>query len=202
MDWLLQKKERDKLTLKNYLKRQPNPKVPITQVINDLGWTNYLVMNYGQALADDLAQLDQHELVSFDGARQHFIVRPGHSMLFDELRLQYLNRAPKYHLLMALLFGTFETVADFAVQHDFSTPYVRELLQELQQDLQPYHIQINDSFILIGNEKEVRYFFFRILFDYYTLQSNPLPAAAIEWAQTTWAYLKQPVPIQFHPPSA
>ncbi|WP_242461200.1 hypothetical protein [Weissella confusa] len=105
--------------------------VPIKQVINDLGWSKYLVMNYGQALADDLAQLDQHELVSFDGARQHFIVRPGHSMLFDELRLQYLNRAPKYHLLMALLFGTFETVADFAVQHDFSTPYVRELLQEL-----------------------------------------------------------------------
>jgi len=199
VDWLLQKKERDKLTLKNYLMRQPFPMVPIKQVINDLGWSKYLVMNYGQALADDLAQLDQHELVSFDGARQHFIVRPGHSMLFDELRLQYLNRAPKYHLLMALLFGTFETVADFAVQHDFSTPYVRELLQELQQDLQPYHIQINDSYILIGNEKEVRYFFFRILFDYYTLQSNPLPAAAIEWAQTTWAYLKTTSPNPISP---
>ena len=77
MDWLLQKKERDKLTLKNYLMRQPFPMVPIKQVINDLGWSKYLVMNYGQALADDLAQLDQHELVSFDGARQHFIVRPG-----------------------------------------------------------------------------------------------------------------------------
>lgn len=184
MEWLLHKKELDKLTLNKYLLEQPYTLVPVKQVINQLGWSKYLVMHYGQELIDDIERLSPNaqSYITFDASNQHFIVQSGHTISLHDPTLDYLNRSPKYHMLLALFLENFQSVEDFAAQHDFSTPYVRDELRELAEHLAQQHILVTDSFTLNGNEKDIRYFFFRILFDYYYQQANPLTPDAQNWA--------------------
>ncbi|TVV33731.1 hypothetical protein FO436_03590 [Weissella cibaria] len=54
MDWMLQKKEREKLWLNTYLLQQNTDTVAVKQVVKELGWSRYLVQSNGIDLVRDL----------------------------------------------------------------------------------------------------------------------------------------------------
>ena len=106
-------------------------------------------MHYGQELIDDIERLSPNAqsyitlTLATNTSSSNRVIQ-----LVSMTTLDYLNRSPKYHMLLALFLENFQSVEDFAAQHDFSTPYVRDELRELAEHLAQQHILVTDSFTL------------------------------------------------------
>ena len=93
MDWMLQKKEREKLWLNTYLLQQNTDTVAVKQVVKELGWSRYLVQSNGIDLVRDLQALqpDAPTLIAYDEHKKVFSINAALETAEHALRLHYLH---------------------------------------------------------------------------------------------------------------
>lgn len=179
MDWMLQKKEREKLWLNTYLLQQNTDTVAVKQVVKELGWSRYLVQSNGIDLVRDLQALqpDAPTLIAYDEHKKLFSINAALETAEHALRLHYLHQSLRNLFLNDLFFERLTSLEYFAERHNTSISTAREIKLYLAKNLAQFDISISDDLKLVGNERGVRQLGFQIVYHYYAAQEEPFPAA-------------------------
>jgi hypothetical protein len=172
MEWMLDKKDREKVQLMKLLFDDVNQEVSVRHIMAELGWSRYLTLDVVKKLADvlgevyDLRENDEPFLYLAEGDK---MVVFGHSrhINVDAVVLYMLRQSLTWQFMKELFLETITSYEDFAERNLTTVGTVRNIKAKLAERLHEQDIEISDDYKLIGEETNIRVFNFRLAQRYF-----------------------------------
>ncbi len=152
----LDKSDQRKIKLFRYLEEKPFLTENIETVIEELGFSQFLLDKAISELNNDFItyQLTEKFKLGIEG-NQVTLIETGQAT--SNLLTEILSRnSIEFSLLLEIFFENFESVNDYAVRNFISYPVIYRRLKELRKALKLFHVIISKKFSLVGKEKNIR----------------------------------------------
>ena len=177
MEWLLPKKNQERLSLHRYLNAQESNAVLIKDIMADLGWSRYMVLHNVETLRIDCQQIG-------DGNVPYLtLVDSNRALQIEQLQTisdaallgYYIRNSLRFDVLMDIFFEVAQSNETIAFRHSSSTTVARVTKVEVNDELAKYDIHISNDYQLVGDERNIRILLFEMLYTAYADQPSPFP---------------------------
>ncbi|WP_373383378.1 hypothetical protein ABZM74_000825 [Weissella confusa] len=177
MEWLLPKKDQERLSLHRYLNAQESDVVLIKGIMDSLGWSRYMVLQNVTMLRIDYQQIGDCNTSYLS------IVDSNRALQIEQLRTisdialmgYYIRKSLGFEVLMDIFFEVAHSNASIGFRHSSSTTIVRETKVKVNDELDKYGIHISNNYQLVGDERNVGVLLFEMLYTAYADQPSPFP---------------------------
>lgn len=178
MEWLLPKKDQERLALHRYLTSKSSLAVLIKDIMADLGWSRYMVLQNVETLRVDYQQVGDGNIVYLR------LVDSNRALQVDQLQTisdtallgEYIRNSLQFDVLMDIFLEVAQSNEMIALRHSSSTTVSRVTKVEVGEKLEKFGIQISDDYQLVGDERNIRILLFEALYTAYADQPTPFPA--------------------------
>ena len=178
MEWLLPKKDQERLALHRYLTSKSSHAVLIKDIMADLGWSRYMVLQNVETLRVDYQQVGDGNIVYLR------LVDSNRALQVDQLQTisdtallgEYIRNSLQFDVLMDIFLEVAQSNEMIALRHSSSTTVARVTKVEVGEELEKSGIQISDDYQLVGDERNIRILLFEALYTAYADQPTPFPA--------------------------
>ena len=175
MQWMIEKKDRQKVALLEYLMQRPELRLSIKMVQEAFDWSKYIALTTIRDLVADLATFypDLEPFVTLSDDEKTLILNRERNYDATMFRLNYLRESIPWLLMKELFDETMHSYDDFAVRNLTTVSTTRNAKLELDDYFAGHGVVITPDYTLAGNESEVRSMYFRIFQLYFADRAFP-----------------------------
>lgn len=172
MDWMLEKKERQKIELLTYLKRQIQGEISVKEIGEALSWSKYLVLTMASELVADLTSIYGEEQTAdkslqLSADEKKLLLSLKRHVNVDAVMLVYLRESLYWNFIKEVFLETVTSYEEFAERYLTTPSTTRNVKNHLVERLAPLGIGIDDHYHFTGDESAIRMFFFRLAVRYF-----------------------------------
>ncbi|WP_261370617.1 hypothetical protein [Weissella cibaria] len=126
MDWMLEKKERQKIELLTYLKRQIQGEISVKEIGEALSWSKYLVLTVASELVADLTSIYGEEQTAdkslqLSADEKKLLLSLKRHVNVDAVMLVYLRESLYWNFIKEVFLETVTSYEEFAERY-LTTP--------------------------------------------------------------------------------
>jgi len=179
MEWLLSKKDQERLLLHRYLLAQSKNAVLIKDVMNALNWSRYMVLQNVESLRVDYREVGDADFCYLELMDSNRAMQVSHIQTISDTALRgfYIRNSLSFDILMDVFLEIAQSNEMIAFKHSSSTTVARVTKVELNEKLAKFNIHISDDYRLLGDETNVRILLFELLYLVYAEEPVPFPVA-------------------------
>lgn len=177
MEWLLPKKDQERLSLHRYLNAQESNAVLIKDIMANLGWSRYMVLQNVETLRLDCQQIGDGNIpyLTLVDANRALQIEQLQTISDTALMGYYIRNSLRFDVLMDIFFEVAQSNETIAFRHSSSTTVARVTKVEVNDELAKYGIHISNNYQLVGDETNIRILLFEMLYTAYADQPSPFP---------------------------
>ncbi|MBJ7687349.1 helix-turn-helix domain-containing protein [Weissella confusa] len=177
MEWLLPKKDQERLSLHRYLNAQESNAVLIKDIMADLGWSRYMVLQNVETLRIDCQQIGDGNIsyLTLVDSNRALQIEQLQTISDTALMGYYIRNSLRFDVLMDIFFEVAQSNETIAFRHSSSTTVARVTKVEVNDELAKYGIHISNNYQLVGDERNIRILLFEMLYTAYADQPSPFP---------------------------
>ena len=185
MEWLLSKKDQERLLLHRYLLAQSKSTVLIKDVMHDLQWSRYMVLQNVESLRVDYRTIGDADMCYLELMDANRAMQVAHIQTISDTALRgfYIRNSLSFDILMDVFFEVAQSNEMIAFKHSSSTTVARVTKVELNANLAKFNVHISDDYRLLGDEKTIRILLFELMYMVYTEDPVPFPLEVKQMAQ-------------------
>ncbi|MGY4842359.1 helix-turn-helix domain-containing protein [Weissella cibaria] len=165
MQWMLEKKENEKIELLAFLREQLTADISVKTVGEALGWSKYLTITVAHQLAEDLMTIyddEEEPLLSVQQDDKMLHMPMSRHVNTDAVMLVYLRESLYWTFIKEVFFETITSYEDFAERFLTTVSTTRNIKRYVVKHLAPLGIGIDDEYHFTGDESAIRVFFYRL----------------------------------------
>ena len=188
MNWLLSKKDEERLILHRYLMTHHSRTFLIKDLMVAINWSRYRILQAIQQLNIDYQSITQSKqtFISVSDANRTITLTNLQLVSTALLKEFYLRQSLRFELLLDVFLEDIHSNEAIAFRHSSSTTVVRMTKEAMREELKKQKIDISDNYQLIGDEQQIRTVMIELIYLAYADQSLPFSSAtnrAIEQVQ-------------------
>ena len=184
MEWMIEKKDRQKVELLRYLVSRPEIKLPLKVVQEYFDWSKYMVLSTIRGLFDDMQEFYGEEPSFFKLSEDEKMIELTQNRNVDSnvFALQYMRQSIPWQLMRETFNETMRSYEDFAVRNLTTVSSARNGKLQLDEFFEQHGITITQDYTLTGNEAEIRAVYFRLFVKYFADRIFPFSAEELALA--------------------
>ncbi|KIU20950.1 hypothetical protein ff3pr_02039 [Weissella cibaria] len=151
MQWMLEKKENEKIELLAFLREQLIADISVKTVGEALGWSKYLTITVAHQLAEDLMTIydeEEEPLLSVQQDDKMLHMPMSRHVNTDAVMLVYLRESLYWTFIKEVFFETITSYEDFAERFLTTVSTTRNIKRYVVKHLAPLGIGIDDEYTL------------------------------------------------------
>lgn len=174
MDWLLDKKDQEKMQLLRVVYREHDQYMTIQRLMTQLQWSRYLIIDVVGRLAEDLSAeygmtKSGDPILQVSADKKGILLTYSRQINPDAFMLKYLAQSLTWQFVVGLFNETITSYAQFAEDNLTTVGSTRNIKATVETELAVHHIRLDEQYRLIGDdEMAVRLFFMRLAVRYFS----------------------------------
>lgn len=198
MEWLLPKKDQERLSLQRYLNAQESNAVLIKDIMANLGWSRYMVLQNVETLLLDCQQIGDGNIpyLTLVDANRALQIEQLQTISDTALMGYYIRNSLRFDVLMDIFFEVAQSNETIAFRHSSSTTVARVTKVEVNDELAKYGIRISNNYQLVGDERNIRILLFEMFYTAYADQPSPFPDDIKELAAKAEHLVEEHTPMR------
>ncbi|WP_407124823.1 helix-turn-helix domain-containing protein [Weissella paramesenteroides] len=185
MNWLLSKKDEERLALHQYLITHHSKTFLIKDLIKAMNWSRYLVLQAVQQLNVDYQAITKSSqiFITIADANRTMTLHNLQLISVGALKGYYLRQSLKFELLLDVFLEDVHSNETIAFRHSSSTTVVRTMKEEVRDQLLLQGINIADNYKLVGDERQIRTMMVEQIYIAFANEQLPFSAATLSYVK-------------------
>lgn len=179
MNWLLSKKDEERLMLHRYLMTHHSRTFLIKDLMTAVNWSRYRILQAIQQLNIDYQSMTKSKQTFIKVTDANRTVTLTNLQLIGAASLKgfYLRQSLRFEMLLDIFLEDIHSNEAIAFRHSSSTTVVRMTKEAMRTELREQGIDISDNYQLIGDEQQIRTAMIELIYLAYADQSLPFSSA-------------------------
>ncbi|MDF8372253.1 helix-turn-helix domain-containing protein [Weissella paramesenteroides] len=185
MNWLLSKKDEERLALHQYLITHHSKTFLIKDLIKAMNLSRYLVLQAVQQLNVDYQAITKSSqtFITIADANRTMTLHNLQLISVGALKGYYLRQSLKFELLLDVFLEDVHSNETIAFRHSSSTTVVRTMKEEVRDQLLLQGINIADNYKLVGDERQIRTMMVEQIYIAFANEKLPFSAATLNYVK-------------------